>query len=41
VEQLKGRRYDQKYHKTLKKGVRKKKNQREFKKKKRWKLFQH
>jgi hypothetical protein len=35
------RRYIQKYHKTLEEGVGKKKNQREFKNKKRWRLFQH
>jgi hypothetical protein len=41
VEQLRRRKYSQKYHKTLKERVRKKKNQKEFRNKKRWKLFQH
>jgi hypothetical protein len=35
------RRHSQKYHKTLEERVGKKKIQREFKNKKRWKLFQH
>jgi hypothetical protein len=39
VEQLR-RRYNQKNHKTLKEGV-KKKNQKQFRNKKRWRLFQH
>jgi hypothetical protein len=39
VEQLKRRRYSQRYHKTLEEGVKKKKNQREFKNRKRWRLF--
>jgi len=38
VEQLR-RRYNQRYHRTLKEGVMKKKNQREFKNRKRWRLF--
>jgi hypothetical protein len=33
VEQLKRRRYKQRYHRTLEEGVRKKKNQREFRNK--------
>jgi len=37
VEQLRNR-YNQRYHNTLKEGVRKKKNQREFRNRKRWKL---
>jgi hypothetical protein len=41
VKQLGKRRYSQRYHKTLEEGVRKKKNQREFNNRKRWKLFQH
>jgi hypothetical protein len=40
VEQLK-RTYNQRYHMTLEEGVRKKKNQREFKNRKWWRLFQH
>jgi hypothetical protein len=40
VEQFR-RSYSQKYHMTLKEGVKKKNNQREFKNKKRWKLYQH
>jgi hypothetical protein len=39
VEQLKRRRYNQRYHMTLKQGVRKKKNLREFRNRKRWRLF--
>jgi hypothetical protein len=35
VEHFKRRRYNQRYHKTLEEGVRKKKNQREFNNKKR------
>jgi hypothetical protein len=38
VEQLR-RRYSQRYHRTSREGVRKKKNQREFKNRKRWRLF--
>jgi hypothetical protein len=41
VEQLRRRRYIHRYHRTLEEGIRKKKNQREFKNKKRWRLFQH
>ncbi len=41
AQQLKRRRYSQRYHKTLEEGVRKKNNQREFKNRKRWRLFQH
>jgi hypothetical protein len=41
VEQLRRRRYNHRYHKTLEEGVRKKKNQREFRNKKRSRLFQH
>jgi hypothetical protein len=40
-EQFKRRRYNQRYCMTLEEGVMKKKNQREFKNKKRWRLFQH
>jgi len=40
VEQLKKRRYNQKNHKTLEEGVRRKKNPKQFKNKKRWRLFQ-
>jgi hypothetical protein len=39
LEQLRRRRYKQRYHKTLEEGVKKKKNQREFRNKKRWRLF--
>jgi hypothetical protein len=39
VEQLKKRRYNQRYCMTLEEGVKKKKNQRQFKNKKRWRLF--
>jgi hypothetical protein len=39
VEQLRRRRYNKKNHMTLDEGVKKKKNHREFKNKKRWKLF--
>jgi hypothetical protein len=35
VEQLKRRRYKQRYHRTLEEGVRKKKNHREFRNMKR------
>jgi hypothetical protein len=35
------KRYNQRYHKTLNEGVRRKKNHREFRNKKRWRLFQH
>jgi hypothetical protein len=38
---LERRRYSQGYHKTLKEGVKRKKNQREFKNTKRWRLFHH
>jgi len=41
VEQFMKRRYSQRYDRTLEKGVKKKKNQREFMNMKRWKLFQH
>jgi hypothetical protein len=41
VEQLKRRRYSYRNHRTLKEGVRKKQSHREFKNKKRWRLFQH
>jgi hypothetical protein len=41
VEQLRRRRYSQRYHKTLEEGVKKKEDQREFKDRKSWKLFQH
>jgi hypothetical protein len=41
VEQLKRRRYNQIYHKILEEGIRKKKNQREVKNRKRWRLFQY
>jgi hypothetical protein len=33
------RRYNHRYHMTLEEGVRKKKNQKEFKNRKRWRLF--
>jgi hypothetical protein len=36
VEQLRRRRYILRYHMTLEEGVRKKKNQREFRNRKRW-----
>jgi hypothetical protein len=39
VEQFRRRRYSQRYHMTLEEGIKKKKNQREFKNKKRWRLF--
>jgi hypothetical protein len=39
VEQLRRRRYNQKYHRTLEEGVTKKKNQKEFRNRKRWRLF--
>jgi hypothetical protein len=41
VEQLKRRRYNQRYHKTLEERVKKNKNQREFRNRKRWRLFHH
>jgi hypothetical protein len=40
VEQLKRRRYNQSNHKTLEEGVNRKKNHRQFKNMKRWRLFQ-
>jgi hypothetical protein len=39
VEQLRRRRYNKKNHRTLDEGVKKKENHREFKNKKRWRLF--
>jgi hypothetical protein len=33
------RRYNHRYHMTLEEGVKKKKNQREFENRKRWRLF--
>jgi hypothetical protein len=41
VELLKRKKYKLKNHRTLKEEVRKENNQREFKNKKRWRLFQH
>ncbi len=41
VEQFKRRRYSQKYHRTLEEGIKKKKNQREFRNRNMWRLFQH
>jgi hypothetical protein len=35
------KRYNQRYHKTLEEGVRKKKNHKKFRNKKRWKLLEH
>jgi hypothetical protein len=35
------KRYNQRYHKTLEDGVKKKKHHIEFKNKKKWRLFQH
>jgi hypothetical protein len=35
------KRYNQRYHKTLKDGVKKKKHHIELKNKKKWRLFQH
>jgi hypothetical protein len=40
VEQLRRRGYSQRNHKTLKEGVRKKKNLKEFRNMKRWRIFQ-
>ncbi len=39
MEQLKKRRYSQRYYKTLEEGVKKKKNQREFKNRKKRKVI--
>jgi hypothetical protein len=39
MEQLRKSRYNQKYHKILEEGVKKKNNQREFKNMKRWRFF--
>jgi hypothetical protein len=41
MEQFKRGRYNQRYHKALEEGVRKKNNQRELKNMRRWRLFQH
>jgi hypothetical protein len=41
VEQLRKRRYNQRYFRTLEEGVIEKNNQRGFRNRKRWKLFQH
>jgi hypothetical protein len=41
MEQPKRRRYNHRYHEALKEGVRKKKNQKELRNNKRWRLFQH
>jgi len=41
MEQLMKRKYNQKYHWTLEEGVKKKKNHKEFRNMKRWKLFWH
>jgi hypothetical protein len=35
------KRYNQRYHKTLEEGVRKKKNHKKFRNKKSWRLLQH
>jgi hypothetical protein len=39
VEQLRRRSYNKENHRTLDEGVKKKKNHKEFKNKKRWRLF--
>jgi hypothetical protein len=41
MEQFKRRRYNQKNHKTLEEGVKKKQNHIKFNNRKRWRLFQH
>jgi hypothetical protein len=39
MEQLRRRRYNKRYHMTLDEGVRKKKRNKEFRNRKKWRLF--